>query len=496
MDNYDDLDDAHQKNEDERLLDLSIFEKRFNPETGRSDMNSILQKSAKTNLEESQDNHLHSPDTAEQHTRLSTNDVIYEVDNESSMKDDEEEDDENGDSQIQNETLVAVGLSFFCEAIDIVCTFAVALDFPNHQTNQSYRRWQSATIASSVFLGLISGSLLLPEFNDLASPRMILRMFMVIRPILGFSLSIVGSGSSSFTSMVMFRFLVGFLAASKILAVGILIEFPTQTRPSLWIYVQLFWSAGIIVATTVQSLTSPNSNLMILVCEGIIGISCFFSFLWLPESPMWQSHIHSEDSVLELSNSMASQIDTLPPNRSRYYQKWSMWGIWMGFGFLYYGSMQVWNSMSRKSNEYLATTMVSSEFELIGVFLGWYCIRYLGLRRTQLLGLSLGGFFVTLMVVSRGFSNAVILFTILSRLFLIMGSTAFLFYTVNTNMATPMSFCMVYIGGVQAPFLMDAPSFVSVVFLAFEVLSISLACFFLPEVPKRSNEHDVIRVFV
>lgn len=397
-----------------------------------------------------------------------------------------------------NEIMLAAGLSFLSDAMDILGTYFLAMRF------QGTSEWQGATVAASVFLGILCGTLLLPWWSITRGKRFVFCVTALLRPVIGACTLL----ADDFPTMTAIRFLVGFVAAGRVLAFDVLDEFSTKARPNLWVYIQFFWSIGIILVTTIESITRPDWKSMVIWTEVCILIASIFGILCLPESPSWLLRRGASNEALraigELSGpdfdwlvSIAPNPEVPPPTRSEYKAKWSIWGAWMSFGLLYYGGIYATTVLFGGSDEYFETAVASGEMGMVGVLLGWCGMTMIGARWTQIIGFFIGGLSVALLEALKEQEAAVIAFAIVGRTCLMAGITASVSYAFQNRLTTPLMFCLVHLGGAQAPFLIVGPWLVTVCVLAIETVTIvSCACYVSERTTALTTNSAALSAFV
>lgn len=141
--------------------------------------------------------------------------------------------------------LIVAGLSFLSDAIEVVTSMVLATHVE--------RQWQlsfgqSATIAASVFIGIICGSLLWIPLLEHVGKRPVFVVTAALRPIFGILTTLAGSGQM----VVFIRFLVGIAAAGRFISFGILMEFlPEFHRSTIVVWLQFFWTFGTIIVILV-----------------------------------------------------------------------------------------------------------------------------------------------------------------------------------------------------------------------------------------------------
>jgi hypothetical protein len=153
----------------------------------------------------------------------------------------------------------------------------------------------------------------------------------------------------------------------------------------------------------------------------------------------------------------------------------------MSYGLLYYGGIYAMTVLFSGSDEYFGTAVASGEMGMVGVLLGWCGMSMIGARWTQIVGFFLGGLSVALLEALKEQEAAVIAFAIVGRTCLMAGITASVSYAFQNRLATPLTFCMVHLGGLQAPFLIVGPWLVAVLVLAVETVTIVSCAFYMSE---------------
>jgi hypothetical protein len=400
---------------------------------------------------------------------------------------------EHIESHCYTEIMIAAGLSYFSDAINIVATFFLALPFEENE-------WHSTIVASSIFMGSLVGTCLSScYFTERYGSRRVFVVTAALRPVLGL-LTLV---AFDFPSMVVLRFLVGIMSCGRIQAFQVLDEFSSSSRSkAVWVYMQFFWSAGIIVVSVIESILAPDWRSMVIWTEVFVAIASAAGIFWLPDSPSWLLRQgYCEPALLSIGNRSGPDFDWLvaiqpnPPspeaslqNVSAAIERRKLWGIWLGFGMTYFGIMYLINAIFHGSNEYYGTIMASAELEVFGILLGWFGSTRIGARWVQIIGFFIGGTSVTLIAAWEEDHATAVAFAIIGRISLMAGITSSLAYAMEVRISNPLAvFTMAQLGALGAPLYIDSSWTITVSVLAFATLLISYCSWSLPEQKSRQD---------
>lgn len=378
--------------------------------------------------------------------------------------------------------LIATGASYMVDAMEIVATYFLALRFQD-------TGWQCATVASSIFMGSLVGSGLVPLVQQQRwSPRRIFLSMTLLRPVVGcFTLLL----ATEFASTVMIRFLVGVLSGTtRLIAFSTLCDYSPRSpsrQESLTLEtvlsLQFCWTAGVVFVAVMESMSTPHWITMIAGTEVLVLICCIFSICFLPESPSWLLRVGKcEQALLEIGNRCGPNFDWLVEIRSNNSenltsssQQWRQWGTWYGYGVLYYGAKYLINDIFHDSDEYLyyGTIVVSAEMEVFGILLAWFGISKLKSPHWTLISsVVVGGFSVMLLVLLQKDLVAVV-FAVLARMGLLCAMTVSMVQSFPT---TAWTICMLHMGGMFAPYLMEGPQAMIVPWLVLQTLFVLYCC--------------------
>mmetsp|Transcript_26082 Transcript_26082/g.38579 ORF Transcript_26082/g.38579 Transcript_26082/m.38579 type:complete len:283 (+) Transcript_26082:778-1626(+) len=261
--------------------------------------------------------------------------------------------------------------------------------------------------------------------------------------------------------MAMARFFVGFAASGRVLAFQVLDEFSTKSRPSVWIHTQFYWSTGVILVVFLASITDWMN--MIFILEIFVAVASFISMALMFESPSWLLEQGDVEKIVlffsERSGPGFNCIIEIKPNTEVSVcksEKWMLWILWFFFGVLYYGSIYMVHDMYYNDRDYYGTIVVCAEIEIIGIFIGWFGINHIGSRWTQMLGFSLAANGIFFLDVYQDHATIPIVAAAATRFGLMAAGTASLLHAESSSLASPISFCMSYLGGVVGPLLVES----------------------------------------
>mmetsp|Transcript_5990 Transcript_5990/g.10007 ORF Transcript_5990/g.10007 Transcript_5990/m.10007 type:complete len:532 (-) Transcript_5990:161-1756(-) len=403
------------------------------------------------------------------------------------------------ESQCHAEIMIAAGLSYFSDAINIVATFFIALNFEEHG-------WQSAIVASSIFMGSLVGNLIsFCYLSERFGNRRVFVVTSILRPLLG----VLTLAAFNFPSMVVLRFLVGVMSCGRSQAFQVLDEFSSKSRSkTVWIYMQLFWSAGVILVSVIESILAPDWRGMVIWAQVFVAIASAIGICWLPESPSWLLRRGECNlALLTIGNRCGPDFDWLvaiQPNPPSHHQNPSiimerrrLWGIWCCFGMLYFGSMYLVNTIFHGSNGYYGTIVATAELEVFGILLGWFGTLRIGSRWVQILGFLVGGISVTLVAAWEEDHATAVTFAIIGRFSLMAAITASFVYAMEVRVTTPLTmFAMAHLGALGAPFYIDFSWAITVSVLATETILIVYFSWYLPEKKTSDEQREVTTSFL
>eukprot|EP00588_Corethron_pennatum_P020372 CAMPEP_0194328878 /NCGR_PEP_ID=MMETSP0171-20130528/46233_1 /TAXON_ID=218684 /ORGANISM="Corethron pennatum, Strain L29A3" /LENGTH=495 /DNA_ID=CAMNT_0039089387 /DNA_START=93 /DNA_END=1580 /DNA_ORIENTATION=+ len=332
--------------------------------------------------------------------------------------------------KFQKIMMIAVGLCFMSDAMEVVLLgfLSAVLRYEWDLTTS-----QAAAIAGSVFGGELVGSAVLGRLGDVFGRRKIFLAAAAIICVAGAATSIV----PGYKSLVLVRFIVGFGVGGLTVPYDIFAEFlPNQMRGRCLMYVNYYWTAGSMMVTLFAFFTlglGYSWRLFVLLCS-IPGLASFIlCYRYVPESPRWllaegranealvilrnvadingkiSNEIFPEGCCLLEEEKESSDICEL------FKPKWRkltflIWGVWISFGFGYYGTIILSTTRVFQSNESTnddaVTTgpefnygalFVTSTAEIAGVLLSILTVDSWGRVPSQVLGYAGGGISVFLM---------------------------------------------------------------------------------------------------
>lgn len=278
---------------------------------------------------------------------------------------------------------------------------------------------------------------------------------------------------------------------------------PTSHRGVHLLFIEYFWTAGTLLVPVLAYFTLGHNGgsswqLFVVLCAVPCVVSAILSILLVPESPRWLCARGRCDEALEILQDAARingrhDVDTLlfPPGtilttqeehstlRDLFSPKWKsitlrLWGTWLGFSLLYYGTIQAITLIFSSSNNEqsgddaddfdFTAIFFSSSAELIGLTLVIFIVDRVGRVYPTTACYVLGGISVFLLCLldSMGASRAVLLIcSLLSRLFL-MGATCLTWVSTSEILSTEVrttghsaANAIARVGGALSPYLIS-----------------------------------------
>ena len=219
-----------------------------------------------------------------------------------------------------------------------------------------------ASITAAVFIGELPGSLFWGILGDRVGRRIAFILSALVVAVAG----IASAFSTSFTSLVLLRGIVGFGVAGGLIPFDIIAEFtPESHRHRVMLFVQYSWTLGIVFVALLAWLVIEPLGWRWLTALCSMPL-CFALVLspQLPESPKWLEDIGRMDEAVCIVTRMAqtNEVPDFPlldpivlQKHQRHSERTSsagldeLWSdalkkktrlfvlIWFGFGLTYYG---------------------------------------------------------------------------------------------------------------------------------------------------------------
>mmetsp|Transcript_5193 Transcript_5193/g.7975 ORF Transcript_5193/g.7975 Transcript_5193/m.7975 type:complete len:473 (+) Transcript_5193:68-1486(+) len=251
--------------------------------------------------------------------------------------------------------LAICGMSFMSDAMEVsllsfmsTCV-GIEWDLKDHEI---------ALIAALVFAGILMGSLFWGPVADIYGRKLSFIWGAAIIIVGGFASALV----QNYTSLVIFRALVGFGVGGITVPFDLLAEFmPKSHRGQFLMYIEYFWTLGsmFVAAAAWICLSVYGWRVLTFVTAIPVTISLVFSIIYLPESPRWllvQGRTKEAEDIVKLAASVnghwlseftlkptveeeaekeVSVLEFLKPEHIQI--TLPLWVVWLGFGFTYYG---------------------------------------------------------------------------------------------------------------------------------------------------------------
>jgi MFS family permease len=265
-------------------------------------------------------------------------------------------------SRFQRLLFFAAGLAFASDAVEVTLLSFLSYILMDDDI-MGLSSMQSAALTSSVFAGMILGSLFFGVFADIYGRRL---SFLYSSTVVA-SAGVLSSLAPSYRVLVFLRCLVGIGIGGFNVPFDLVAEFsPKEGRGRRLMSLDLWWSAGSITVPIVAIFTIGSKEthwrLFLLLCSAPTLLALPIAYHFVPESPRFlveTGQVAAAEMVLKQAATMNGldsgainlvQIDDSPSVemtvRSKIDRLLSpktrtttiiQWAIWLCFGFSYYG---------------------------------------------------------------------------------------------------------------------------------------------------------------
>lgn len=361
-----------------------------------------------------------------------------------------------GVGRFQMQIMVAAGLCFASDAMEILLlsflsvVLLVEWDLTIHQ---------ASSITASVFAGAFIGTLTLGRLGDNFGRKPIFILTASVIALFGVGTAFV----TSYTGLVLCRFLIGFAVGGIVVPFDILAEFmPTLSRGRWLVTTSYFWTTATLMvpilayatlgrskatsssrADTDQDIEAEadrNWRLFVAICAIPCTISAAVGVYTVPESPRWLLQKGKPSRALKVLRHAAAtnnrdpfqifpagtQLQGLLVTEDTTFcdllsSEWlrttlTLWCLWGFYAFLYYGTIiavslvfsnvsdtqdsAASNNNQRYQFDYLGL-IVSSSAEIAGVTLVLFTVDLFGRINCMSVYFFLGGLFILLLCVMK-----------------------------------------------------------------------------------------------
>ena len=357
--------------------------------------------------------------------------------------------------------MVAAGLCFASDAMEILLLSFLSLVL---LVEWDLTTGQASSITASVFSGAFIGTLLLGRMGDLFGRKPIFILTASIIAFFGVSTAFV----TSYTELVLCRFLIGFGVGGIVVPFDTLAEFmPTLSRGRWLVTTSYFWTTATLMVpilayvtlgrskatnnsgentdTDVDADADRNWRLFVALCAIPCTISAAIGMYVVPESPRWLLQKGAADKALTVLRQAAATNGKNPfyvfPNGTQlrsqpasegttccdllstewYQTTLTLWILWCLYAFLYYGTIiavsLVFSNASETQDraahvdnqryhfDYLGL-IVSSSAEVAGVTWVLITVDRFGRINCMSVYFFLGGFFMLSLCATRESSSS------------------------------------------------------------------------------------------
>lgn len=184
---------------------------------------------------------------------------------------------------------LAVGLGFVTDAMEILLLSFLSVVLESLWGLSSK---EASLMTGIVFLGAMTGTLVLGRLGDIMGRRPIFLFSVVLIATFG----LVTAVCNSFSALVLVRFIVGFGVGGLTIPFDILAELlPMGSRGQDLLFIEYFWTIGAVVVplfamVTIGSKESNDENgwrCFVVLCAIPCILSLVSGICLVPESPRW-----------------------------------------------------------------------------------------------------------------------------------------------------------------------------------------------------------------
>ena len=197
--------------------------------------------------------------------------------------------------------LLTMGMMDSCDAMEILL---LAFIGPILSCSWLINFIEISFLSTCVFIGMIIGSLVLGRFSDIygRKPTLLLSNGGI------FYFGLLSSISPNIYWMMISRLCVGiFIGGNASTMYSVISEMtPNKLRGTSMVIMQLFWSFGSFLITTISFLVIPAlSWRILLIFSTIMTVPILLALIWLPETPKFLLLQNQKSKCLEIINKIA-----------------------------------------------------------------------------------------------------------------------------------------------------------------------------------------------
>ncbi|CAB9498655.1 Synaptic vesicle 2-related protein [Seminavis robusta] len=427
-----------------------------------------------------------------------------------------------GTGRFQRKLLLAAGLCFAADSMEVLLLSFLAVVV---QSEWGLTSEQTSSITAAVFLGAMTGTLILGPLGDKFGRKPVFVLSAAIIAIFGLLTAV----ANSLAVLIIIRFMVGVGVGGLVVPFDTVAEFvPTNMRGYHLLYLGYYWALGTLLVPILAFITlGDNENgdepsgqwrWFTVLCAIPCIASTILGIIWVPESPHWLVYQGRNDKALEVLKIAAKEnglnpdevfpMGTMvkPDDQPEVHSvmallepEWrnltlKLWGTWFGFAFLYYGtvilvtlvfaengSIEGSEGMAQGSYDFdYAAILLAGSAEMVGQTFVILTVETWGRVHTQALSYLLGGFSVlglALLEASGSKRGAMMFVAFLARMFM-MGSssttwvaTAEILPTKIRNTGHAAANAMARLGGAISPFVVSTSMSMTTIGIIMGVVS-------------------------
>jgi MFS family permease len=213
-----------------------------------------------------------------------------------------------GMGRFQMEILVAAGLCFAADAMEVLLLSFLAVIL---RVEWNLTERQTDTIISVVFAGAFIGTLILGPLGDRIGRKPVFTITAAIIAVFGLGTALV----TNYEWLLITRFLVGFGVGGLTVPFDTLAEFvPTSHRGRNLLYIEFFWTAGTLLVPVFAwwSLGEGADDgygwrFFVVLCAIPCVFSTILGLIYVPESPRWLLTQGRHDKALNILRKAAAR---------------------------------------------------------------------------------------------------------------------------------------------------------------------------------------------
>ncbi len=192
-----------------------------------------------------------------------------------------------GHGKFQQQILLAAGMSFMADSMEIMLLSFLTLVLSKEWGWEGDHPIEIPIITAIMFAGALFGSAILGQLGDEIGRKKVLFCAAFMISVFGFLTALC----NSFIPLVIVRFFVGFGIGGLTVPFDILAEFlPTENRGKYLLLIEYFWTAGSMLVPAIAYFTFQiidSWRMFVILCSIPCLLSLLVGIKYVPESPRW-----------------------------------------------------------------------------------------------------------------------------------------------------------------------------------------------------------------